>query len=45
MSSGGAMAAALEYAEKLEGGMVVVILPDGGERYLSTPLYAHLAEE
>ncbi len=39
MSSGGAMAAAIDYAHKLEKGMVVVILPDGGERYLSTPLF------
>ncbi len=39
MSSGGAMAAAIKYAEKLDGGLVVVILPDGGERYLSTPLF------
>lgn len=39
MSSGGAMAAAIKYAERLEGGLVVVILPDGGERYLSTPLF------
>ncbi len=39
MSSGGAMAAAIEYAKELESGMVVVILPDGGERYLSTPLF------
>lgn len=39
MSSGGAMAAALNYARNLESGMVVVILPDGGERYLSTPLF------
>ncbi len=39
MSSGGAMAAAIKYAERLESGLVVVILPDGGERYLSTPLF------
>lgn len=39
MSSGGAMAAAIEYAKDLENGLVVVILPDGGERYLSTPLF------
>ncbi len=39
MSSGGAMAAAIEYAKDLSSGMVVVILPDGGERYLSTPLF------
>ena len=40
MSSGGAMAAALRLARGLEEGLVVVILPDGGERYLSTSLYA-----
>jgi len=39
MSSGAAMAAAIEYARELSGGLVVVILPDGGERYLSTPLF------
>ncbi len=39
MSSGGAMAAAIEYAKGLESGVLVVILPDGGERYLSTPLF------
>lgn len=40
MSSGAAMAAALEYAKKLAEGLMVVILPDGGERYLSTPLFS-----
>lgn len=39
MSSGAAMSAALEQAQTLDEGMVVVILPDGGERYLSTPLF------
>jgi cysteinyl-tRNA synthetase len=39
MSSGGAMSAAIDYAKKLEEAMVVAILPDGGERYLSTPLF------
>jgi cysteinyl-tRNA synthetase len=39
MSSGAAMAAAIDYAKQLESGLVVVILPDGGERYLSTPLF------
>ena len=39
MSSGAAMAAALDYAKKLEEGLMVVLLPDGGERYLSTPLF------
>lgn len=39
MSSGAAMFCALELAEKLDGGLVVTIIPDGGERYLSTPLF------
>jgi cysteinyl-tRNA synthetase len=40
MSSGAAMDAALKVAKKMSAGTVVVILPDGGERYLSTPLFA-----
>jgi cysteinyl-tRNA synthetase len=40
MSSGAAMAAALKIARQLSGGTLVVILPDGGERYLSTSLFA-----
>jgi len=40
MSSGAAMAAALETAEQMDQGTVVVILPDSGERYLSTDLFA-----
>jgi cysteinyl-tRNA synthetase len=40
MSSGAAMAVALKEAERLTTGAVVVILPDGGERYLSTALFA-----
>jgi cysteinyl-tRNA synthetase len=39
MSSGAAMFSALELAKELEDGFVVVIIPDGGERYLSTPLF------
>lgn len=39
MSSGAAMSAAIDYAENLDNGFMVVILPDGGERYLSTPLF------
>lgn len=34
-SSGAAMAKALETAKKIKEGMVVVIFPDGGDRYLS----------
>lgn len=40
MSSGAAMLAALELAKKIRRGKIVVILPDGGEKYLSTQLYA-----
>jgi len=40
MSSGAAMAVALRKARALNAGTVVVVLPDGGERYLSTPLFA-----
>jgi cysteinyl-tRNA synthetase len=43
MSSGAAMAAAVLEAGRMSQGTVVAILPDGGERYLSTPLFA--AEE
>ncbi len=39
MSSGAAMYAALDIARGLEEGLIVAILPDGGERYLSTPLF------
>jgi len=39
MSSGAAMAAALNAAREMKEGVVVVICPDGGERYLSTNLF------
>ncbi|MCL2677747.1 MAG: cysteine synthase family protein, partial [Clostridiales bacterium] len=39
MSSGAAMLAALRKIEKLESGVMVVILPDRGEKYLSTDLF------
>lgn len=39
MSSGAAMAGAADIAAELDEGMVVTIFPDGGERYLSTPLF------
>jgi cysteinyl-tRNA synthetase len=40
MSSGAAMAVALKEALQMSAGTVVVVLPDGGERYLSTSLFA-----
>ncbi|MEJ2723887.1 MAG: cysteine--tRNA ligase [Deltaproteobacteria bacterium] len=39
MSSGAALAGALRVAGEMKKGRIVVILPDGGERYLSTPLF------
>ncbi len=38
-SSGAAMWAALEVAKRLKKGIVVVIFPDGGDKYLSTRLW------
>ncbi|MCL2459575.1 MAG: cysteine--tRNA ligase [Desulfobulbus sp.] len=40
MSSGAAMFAGIHRSREVDGGCVVVILPDGGERYLSTTLFA-----
>ncbi|MFW5734721.1 MAG: cysteine synthase [Oceanidesulfovibrio sp.] len=40
MSSGAAMAGAMHLANELDHGTIVVLFPDGGERYLSTPLFA-----
>jgi cysteinyl-tRNA synthetase len=39
MSSGAAVHVAVEIARELDSGVMVVILPDGGERYLSTSLF------
>lgn len=41
ISSGASLQAALELAQRKEneGKTIVVLLPDGGERYLSTPLF------
>ncbi len=39
MSSGAAVAGALQIAQKMNQGTIVVILPDRGDRYLSTTLF------
>ena len=40
MSSGAAMFVALQKVRELKNGLVVVLLPDGGEKYLSTTLFS-----
>lgn len=40
MSAGAALKVAIDEARFLGQGIVVALLPDGGERYLSTPLFA-----
>ncbi len=39
MSSGAAMIAAIETSKEIDSGVVVVIFPDRGEKYLSTDLF------
>lgn len=46
ISSGATLAAGFAIAEKAEAGAVILcMLPDTGERYLSTPLFADIDEE
>ena len=39
MSSGGAVVVALKLAEQLDSGVIVVIICDRGDRYLSSDLF------
>ncbi|MCX7831465.1 MAG: cysteine synthase family protein [Actinobacteria bacterium] len=45
MSSGAAVFGALKLAEKIKSGNIVTILPDRGDRYLSTSLFASICSE
>ncbi len=45
MSSGAAIQVALEKAKEMKDGTIVVILPDRGDRYLSTSLFASICAE
>jgi cysteinyl-tRNA synthetase len=45
MSSGAAMAGAAQIARELTSGLIVCILPDGGDRYLSTSLFTPPAKK
>lgn len=46
ISSGGTLATAFKVAESApDGSTFLVMLPDTGERYLSTPLFADISEE
>lgn len=45
MSSGAAVAGALRIASKMDSGTIIVILPDRGERYLSTTLFRSICSK
>ena len=46
ISGGGTMYAALETAKKApKGSVILAMLPDTGERYLSTPLFSEIAAD
>jgi S-sulfo-L-cysteine synthase (O-acetyl-L-serine-dependent) len=45
MSGGAAVAAALTLSQELSSGMIVVIIPDRGDRYLSTNLFKSMCAQ
>ena len=45
MSGGAAVAGALRLSSELESGLIVVIIPDRGDRYLSTNLFKSICAQ
>jgi S-sulfo-L-cysteine synthase (O-acetyl-L-serine-dependent) len=45
MSSGAAMAAAIRKAKEMKDGTIVVVMPDRGDRYLSTALFTSVCAQ
>ena len=45
MSSGAALAGALNFVKKMDSGTIVVLLPDRGDRYLSTMLFKSICSQ
>lgn len=45
MSSGAALAGALRFSKNLDSGTIVVLLPDRGDRYLSTMLFKSICSQ
>lgn len=45
MSGGAAVAGALRLSSELESGLIVVIIPDRGDRYLSTNLFKSMCAQ
>jgi cysteine synthase B len=45
MSSGAAMSAAIKKAKEMKDGTIVVVLPDRGDRYLSTALFTSVCAQ
>lgn len=43
ISCGAALAAALHVAKKMRGKRIVVMMPDGGERYVTNPIFREIA--
>ena len=45
VSGGATFGVAMQFAEKAEGAVILCMLPDTGERYLSSPLFEGITED